>query len=287
MNHSTPSQFSLRKPAYWLCTASLTLSLAFSLTACGSLGQSSSIVLSASDETPAMLYSQAKEQLDRSNWSAAIESMEKVQNADTLGIYGQKALLDSAYAQWKDDEPALALALVERYLRIFPKSEGMPYALYLKGLINFDRNTDMLSLLNKEDLSERDPQSLKDSYDSFALLSKNYPNSPYAQEANERIPFLLKTLAKHELNIALFYLRNNAPIAAIGRAQNLLTTYPQASLQEEALGLMAEAYRQTNMDEARENTLKVLKENYPNSIHLLPNASILYKAPAKSWFKFW
>lgn len=288
MNNLPTSQFNFYIPNHWICKTTLTLSLAFSLVACGSLGQNTSnVVLSASDATPAELYSQAKQQLNKSNWSAAIESMEKVQNADSLGIYGQQALLDSAYAQWKDEEPALALSLIERYLRQFPKSEGMPYALYLKGLINFDRNTDMISLLNKEHLSERDPQSLQDSYESFALLSQTYPTSQYAKEANDRIPYILKTLAKHELNIALFYLRNNAPIAAIGRAQNILKTYPQVALQEDALGVIAEAYRQTDMYEARENTLSVLRENYPNSLHLLPNASVLYKAPSKSWFKFW
>lgn len=269
-------------------TVPLILSLICIVTACSTIGQdTANIVLLASDASPAMLYNQAKQQLDRGNWSGAIETMEKVRNADLLGIYGQKALLDSAYAQWKDDEPALALGLIERYIRQFPKSEGMPYALYLKGMINFDRNTDILSLLNKEDLSERDPQSLQDSYNAFLQLFNNYPNHQYTKEAERYIPYLLNTLAKHELNIALFYLRKNAPIAAVARAQHLLNTYSTVPLREDALGIISESYRQMEMHDAREKTLHILKENYPNSLHLLPNASILYQAPTKSWFKFW
>jgi outer membrane protein assembly factor BamD len=86
------------------------------------------------------------------------------------------------------------------------------------------------------------------------------------------------------VGIALFYLQRGAPLAAINRSQDMLKQYSQTPAQEEALGIMAEAYKQLNLMDLRESALRVLKQNYPNSRHL---AGGIYNAPAKSWFKLW
>jgi outer membrane protein assembly factor BamD len=280
---ATHSQFSLRT-AY---TASLVVAV-LSLSACGSLGTVFGSKPVATSDMPAeVLYKAAKSELEASSWTNAIEAMEKVQAADAMGIYGQQALLDTAYAQWRNGDNALGLASVERYLRQFPKSEGVPYALYLKGLINFNERSGLVTSITKEDLSERDLKSLQESYAAFERLLKQYPSSQYSKEAAQRLPYIVNTLAKHEVNVALFYLQNNAPVAAVGRVQEMLKLYPQSPSQEVGLGIMAEAYRQLGLSEPRENALRVLKQNYPNSPHLADNARELYKAPSKSWFSFW
>jgi outer membrane protein assembly factor BamD len=204
--------------------------------------------------------------------------------ADALGIYGQQAMIDTAYAQWRNAEGTAALATLDRYLKQFPKGEGVPYAYYLKGLINFNEQSGVLASLSKQDLSERDPKILRDSYDAFEKLIKEYPTSKYSKEASERLTYLVNTLAKHEVGIALFYLQRGAPLAAANRAQDMLKLYTQTPAQEEALGIMAEAYKQLNLPELRASALRVLKQNYPNSRHLQGG---LYDAPSKSWYKLW
>lgn len=261
------------------------------LGACGTLGgifggkkneaQARAPIAKGSTEA---LYKEAREELDAGGFVRALEQLEKVQAADALGVYGQQALLDSAYAHWRNGDAALGLVTVDRFLKQFPKGEGVPYALYLKGIINFNERSGLLTALSKEDLSERDPKTLSESYDAFDKLIKLYPQSKYAAEASQRLTYIVNSLAKHEVGIALYYLRSGAPLAAVNRAQDMLKIYSQTPSQEEALGIMAEGYKQLNIPDLRDSALRVLKQNYPNSRHL---AGGIYDAPAKSWFKLW
>ncbi len=278
---STPTVFNLQA-ASRLVTAFV---LCASLGACGMLGikKPESANAPAKGSTEA-LYKEAREELDSGGFVRAIEQLEKVQAADALGVFGQQALLDIAYAQWRNGDGALGLVTADQFLKQFPKGERVPYALYLKGIINFNERSGLVSSLSKEDLSERDPKTLSDSYDAFDRLIKEHPQSKYAAEATQRLTYIVNTLAKHEVGIALFYLQRGAPLAAANRAQDMLKLYSQTPAQEEALGIMAEAYKQLGINDLRDSALRVLKQNYPNSRHL---SGGVYNAPAKSWYKLW
>ncbi len=284
MTHPTMQQFNLRAQTQrCLGIVFICASLAV-LSACGSFGQKAPTANAPTKGSPEALYKEAKNELDDGGWTRSIELLEKVQAADALGVYGQQALLDSSYAQWRNSESALALASIDRYIKQFPKGVGMPYALYLRGIINFNERSGLLSTFAKEDLSERDPKTLNESYDAFTRLIKEYPQSKYSKEARERLTYIVNTLAKHEIGIALFYLQRGAPLAAANRAQDMLKQFTQTPAQEEALGIMAEAYKQMNLPELRESALRVLRQNYPTSRHLQGG---LYEAPSKAWYKLW
>lgn len=230
------------------------------------------------------VFKEARDELDSSGWQRAIELYEKVQSLDALGVYGRQALVDTAFAQWRNGEPAIALTTLDRYLRLFPKSDGTPYALYLKGLINFNERSGLFAKFSGEDLSERDPKQLREAYDVFQRVVKEFPSSKYAAESAQRLTYIVNTLAQHEVGIALYYLQRNAPLAAINRAQETLKQFSETPAQEEALGIMIEGYRQLGMLDLKADTEKVLRKNYPNSRHL---SGARYTRPTKSFFALW
>lgn len=49
-----------------------------------------------------------------------------------------------------------AIATLDRFLKLHPASPGVDYALYLKGLVNFNDNLGLFSFITRQDLSERD-----------------------------------------------------------------------------------------------------------------------------------
>ena len=57
-----------------------------------------------------------------------------------FGEYAQQALLESAYAHYKNDEPESAIATLDRFMRVYPLNPNMDYALYLHGLVNVSRD---------------------------------------------------------------------------------------------------------------------------------------------------
>ena len=53
--------------------------------------------------------------------------------------YYEQAQLEIAYAYYKYDEPDLAIAAADRFIKIYPRHENVDYAWYLKGLVNYSR----------------------------------------------------------------------------------------------------------------------------------------------------
>ena len=82
-------------------------------------------------------------------------------------ILSQQAQIERAYYLWKSGEKAQALSTLERFIKLHPTSPALDYALYLQGLVNFNDNLGLLGSLASQDLSERDQQASRDSYQSF------------------------------------------------------------------------------------------------------------------------
>jgi outer membrane assembly lipoprotein YfiO len=82
-----------------------------------------------------------------------------------------------SYLNWRSGEKAQALTTVERFIKLNPSSPALDYALYLKGVINFNDNLGLLGTLAGQDLSERDQRASRDSWQAFKQLLDQFPNS--------------------------------------------------------------------------------------------------------------
>ncbi len=83
------------------------------------------------------LYSEAKDSFDSGDYTKAAKYYELLEGRDPFGPHAQQAQINTAYSYYKDNEPAQALAAVDRFIRLHPDSPSIDYAYYLKGLINF------------------------------------------------------------------------------------------------------------------------------------------------------
>jgi outer membrane protein assembly factor BamD len=66
------------------------------------------------------LYSEAKDAMNNSNWATAVKYFEKLEARYPFGRYAQQAQLDSAYAHYRDGEPASAIAACDRFIKLHP-----------------------------------------------------------------------------------------------------------------------------------------------------------------------
>lgn len=220
------------------------------------------------------------------SYERAVKLLESLQSRYPYGRYAQQAQLDIAYAYYKKGEPAPALSALDRFKKQFPKSDGLDYVYYLKGLINFDENLNSyLSTLFRQDPSERDPVALRNSFDAFKELVTNYPQSRYAEDARQRMQYLLVTLAKHEIAIASYYLRRGAYVAALNRARGVLTDYPNTRQSRDALQIMVQAYQRLGMEELGRDTKRVLDGNIAKD-GIKPSQSF-FEEHETPWWKFW
>jgi len=261
--------------------APLALVVALSLASCGLLS-------TGPDETAGWsadkLYGEAKDEMASSNWSKAVKYFEKLEARYPYGRYAQQALLEMAYAYWKDKERASAIASLDRFIKLYPNHPNVDYAYYLKGLVNFNDNEEgLLSSLGSPDMSERDPKATREAFLSFKEVVTRFPNSKYAADSAARMRYLVNSLAWHEVHVARYYMRRGAYVAAANRAQYAVKEYPRAPATEEAVFIMVKAYDALGMNELRDGADRVMHANFPNSKYLQPGG---YHQSAP-WWKIW
>jgi outer membrane protein assembly factor BamD len=229
------------------------------------------------------LYAEGKDELNSGGYDRAIKIFERVEGRAAGTLLAQQASLDLAYAQHRSGDRAAALATLDRFIKLNPSSPALDYALYLRGIANFNDKLGILSVLSRQDLSERDQQASRDAYQSFRQVVDQFPQSRYAGDAKLRMDYIVNALAEYELHVSRYYFRRGAYVAAVNRAQQVLLEFPQAPATEEALFLMVTSYQQLGLDTLRADAQRVLEKNFPNS-RFLGGSQAQAK---KSWWQFW
>lgn len=232
---------------------------------------------------PEKLYAQAKEDLNAGSYEAAIKALERVEGRAAGTLLGQQATLDLAYAQWRTGERVLAVATLDKFIKLNPSSPGMDYALYLRGLINFNDNMGFLSSFSRQNLSERDQQASRDAFQAFGQLVEQYPDSKYSVDGRARMDYIVNALAEYEVHVARYYYQRAAFLAAANRAQLAVRDYQRAPATEEALFIMASSYERLGLPELQKDAERVLKANFPTSRYFKDGV----RQADKAWWQFW
>jgi outer membrane protein assembly factor BamD len=166
---------------------------------------------------------------------------------------------------------------------LHPASPALDYALYLKGIVNFNDDLGLFSALTRQDLAERDQKAAKDSFESFKELVTRFPDSRYAPESSQRMSYIVNSLAQSEVHVARYYYQRGAYLAAINRAQTAIADYQGVPALEEALFIMVKSYDALGMTALRDDSQRVLEKNYPQTPYLVQG----FKSSNDPWWKIW
>lgn len=195
----------------------------------------------------------------------AIQIFESYDSQYPLDENAEQALVEYIYAQYKADEHALAVAIADRYIKLYPRSSNIDYVYYLKGMINSEQERTFFDRYVPSDLSYRDVTYFKEAYRDFSYLVRHYPKSPYVSDAKQRMIFLRNLIAQSELNIAKFYFERTQYVAAINRAMEVTEFFPQSSQAKEALEIIEKANRKIGTFESASDAKRISQANFPKS----------------------
>lgn len=218
--------------------------------------------------TAQKLYAEARQELSDRNWENAIKHYERIESRYPFGRFAQQAMIEVAYAHWKNEDIASALASIDRFVKLHPNHPSADYMYYLRGLINFNDDLGIMGFFSGQDLSERDPKAAAEAFSAFKELAVRFPNSKYTPDAIQRMNYLVNALASHEVHVARYYMKRKAYVAAANRSQYALKTYPGAPANEEGLVIMVRAYDAMGMTSLRDDAERVMKKNFPDSVYL-------------------
>ncbi len=265
----------MRLNTLFRCLGALVLAVA--LAACSKGDRVDAIDTLPVDE----MYAEGKTSLEVGNTGRAIEYFKRLIARFPFGRYTEQAELELAYAQYKNGDHEEALSTANRFIRRYPTHSHTDYAYYLRGLINFNREVGLLERYIEQDDTRRDRGFARQSFQDFGELLKRYPNSRYANDARQRMIHLRNGLAQSELNVAVYYFRRQAYIAAQGRSKYIVENYQQTPQAGDALAIMAESYKRLGQDKLAEDTVRVLELNYPEHPYFAGD----WPAPRNKWWQ--
>ncbi|MDM0044095.1 outer membrane protein assembly factor BamD [Variovorax dokdonensis] len=233
--------------------------------------------------SPNKIYSEAKDESNSGAYDKAVPLYEKLEGRAAGTALAQQAQIEKAYAQYKSGEKAAAIATLDRFMKLHPASPAYDYALYMRGVVNFNDDLGMFSSFTRQDLSERDQKAAKESFESFKELVTRFPESRYTPDARARMNYIVNSLAQYEVHVARYYYSRGAYLAAINRAQIAIADYREVPAVEEALYIMVRSYDALGLTDLRDDAQRVLTTNYPNSTYLAKG----FKAKDDPWWKLW
>lgn len=212
----------------------------------------------------AVMYETGKRYLDNKNWGRAVREFQILTTRYPFGRYTEQAQLELAYAYYKGGRPEAALSTADRFIRTYPSHPNVDYAYYIRGLTNYDTRVGFLERMMPDRVRDRDQTAAAEAFRDFDELVRRFPDSRYAPDARQRMVFLRNNLSFYELDVARYYMRRKAWVAAAARARYALETYPGSPELGDALAILFEAYTEMGLPELAEGAMEVLELNYPD-----------------------
>lgn len=226
------------------------------------------------------LYNEGRDQMIAGDYTRSALALEATIAQYPFSAEAIQAQFELPYVYWKDENRSKALAAADRFIVLNGSHPKLDYMYYLKGVINYNPERGFIKkLITKDTTGARDPGAAAQAFEAFKTLVTRFPDSRYAPDARKRMVELVETLSDQELATARYYYERKAYLAAINRSQSVLQNYDGTIAIEPALIIIAKSYDALNMPNMRDDTLKVLKTNFPNSTGEL-------NSERSSW-KFW
>ena len=203
-----------------------------------------------------LLYAEGAEKLERRRFDEAILYFEEVERQHPYSAWARRAMLMTAYAQYRQNDYEDAIASADRFLAIHPGNKDAAYAYYLKAMSNYERIRDV----------GRDQDMTKAALAALTDVVRRYPDTAYAADARLKLDLTRDHLAGKEMDVGRYYLQRGQHVAALGRFNTVLTQYQTTSQVPEALHRSVEAYLQMGVIPEAKRHAALLGYNYPGSV---------------------
>jgi outer membrane protein assembly factor BamD len=212
------------------------------------------------------IYAGGEKALSKGDWEDAVDHFQAVQAFYPYSHYAGETQLSIIYAYYMDDDYDSVLSAADRYMHLYPLGPHTDYALYMKGLAEYQRNWGFFEKYFAVDRTPRDLHSEDDAFSDFTLLMIRFPNSTYAPDARLRMVGIRNMMAEHTIQIADYYYSMKAYVAAAQLASNVALNFQQSPSAVEGLVLMAKSYKKLSLTRQYERTKAVIAASYPDRL---------------------
>lgn len=221
------------------------------------------------------LYQEAQRYLGNKNYDLAVRALQLLESRYPFGRYAEQAQLELIFAHYNNFEHEASIEAADRFIRLHPQHPSVDYAYYMKGLAAYTQESSLFDNWLPRDHTKRDITYAREAFSEFAQLLARFPDSPYAADAQARMVHLRNLLARHEINVANYYFRRGAYLAAVNRGRYVVENFPQTPAVADGLAVMVQGYTLMGLDTLAGDSLDVLALNYPQHPSLDENGNFI------------
>jgi outer membrane protein assembly factor BamD len=263
-----------------LHAAALLLVFAAAALGAGCMSSSDLAKKALNPDPPGKMYADADKLLSRGAYTDSAKRFEDLDRDHPYAPEARRAMVMAAYAYYKAGKYPEAIAAGKRYTVMHPGTKDAALAHHIVASANFDEIRD----------PHRDQTATKKALAELKLLVQRYPDSPYSQQAVNRIRIAEDILAAAEMNIGRWHLDRRLYAGALERFKTVVREYQTTPQVEEALYRIAETNISLGVVPEAQAAGAVLGHNFPNSTWykraygLLKSGGVRPQIGSDSWF---
>jgi outer membrane protein assembly factor BamD len=235
-------------------------------------------------DPPSKMYADADALMSKGSYEDAAQKFEAVDREHPYSQEARRSIVMAAYAYYRAGKSPEAIASAERYVAMHPGTKEAPLAHHIIASAYFD---DMKT-------ANRDQTPARKALEQLKILKARYPDSEYAQDADNKIRICMDNLAANEMEVGRYYLDHHNYVGAINRFKTVVSDYQTTAHVEEALARLVECYMALGITKEAQNAAAILGHNYPDSkwykdsYALLESGGLAPQADGGSWLsKAW
>lgn len=245
----------------------LGLTLSVAAAAAGGCASSGDAARALNPDPPSKMFADADALQSKGKFEDAAKKFEDVDREHPYSPEARRAIVMAAYAYYKAGKLPEAIAAAERYTTMHPGTKEAPLAHHIIAQAYFEQRGQ----------PNRDQDSTRKALAQLKTLKTRYPDSVYAQKADNQIRLCEDTLAAQEMEVGRYYLKQGNYIAAINRFKTVVTEYQTTAHVEEALYRLTASYMSLGIAPEAQNAAAVLGYNFPNSSWYKESYALLNK----------
>jgi len=238
--------------------------LAFLMSSCGLKRHPYDNPITKDTQQPdKVLFDKAIHDIEHSRFEIARLTLQTLMNTYDTSEYLAKAKLavaDSWYREGGARGMAQAEAEYKDFILFYPAMEEAAEAQNKVCDIQY-------SQIEK---SDRDPQHALRAQDECNQVLKQFPNSKFAPQAQQKVRNIQEVLADSEYRVGSFYHVKGSYPASANRMRALTEQFPLYSASDEALWILADDYRRMGdrFEEREADAYSKIVRDYPLSAHM-------------------
>jgi outer membrane protein assembly factor BamD len=206
-------------------------------------------------DPPSKMFADADGLMSRGKFEDAAKKFEDVDREHPYSPEARRAIVMAAYSYYKAGKLPEAIASAERYTTMHPGTKEAPLAHHIIASSYFEQMRE----------ANRDQDATRKALAELKTLKTRYPDSTYAQQADNRIRIAEDTLAAQEMEVGRYYEKRKNYVAAINRFKTVVSDYQTTAHVEEALYRLTAAYMSLGIASEAQSAAAVLGHNFPNS----------------------